>query len=123
MPVTLLLQAEGAQWTLEKKHLPTGLPANIDRRGLFQLRPSYDYLRVQVAGEFISVRRTSFLVTPADTITVYAAQGNTYDAMIADMQRPPSLELSKHWLACYVMLSRARTIDGFLVLIEWQGGP
>eukprot|EP00973_Karenia_brevis_P042554 5892242-Karenia_brevis.AAC.1 len=53
---------------------------------------------------------------PADTITVYAAQGSTYDAVVADMQRPPNLELAKYWLACYVVLSRARSLEGFLVL-------
>jgi len=116
MPISLLLQAEDAQWTLRRTELPDSLAANVDRRGLFQLRPSYDYLRVLVENDYITVRRTSFLVTPADTITVYAAQGSTYDAVVADMQRPPNLEFSKHWLACYVMISRARSIDGLLVL-------
>ena len=45
MPVCLLLQVEGAAWTLPASELPRHLPANIDRRGLFQLRPSYDYLQ------------------------------------------------------------------------------
>ena len=47
----------------------------------------------------MTVRRTGFDVMPADTITVCAAQGNTFAAVIADMQRPPNLELTKHWLA------------------------
>lgn len=64
----------------------------------------------------MTVRRTGFLVTPADTLTVYAAQGSTFDAVIADMQRPPNYELTKHWPACYVMLSRATSADGFLIL-------
>ena len=55
-------------------------------------------------------------MTPADTVTVYAAQGSTYDAVIVDMQRPPRLNLAKHWLACYVMISRATSLGGFLVL-------
>ena len=116
MPGTLLLQAENAPWTLPPSELPEDLPQNIDRRGLFQLRPSHDYLRVPVDNDFISVRRTSFLMTPADTITVYAAQGGTFEAIVADMKRPPNLELSKHWLACYVMLSRSRSLNGFLIL-------
>ena len=62
------------------------------------------------------MRRTSFLVTPADTCTVYAAQGGTYEAVIADMQRPPRESVSKHWLACYVMLSHARAVEGLLIL-------
>ena len=47
---------------------------------------------------------------------VFAAQGSSYDAVIADMKRPPNLDLGCHWLACYVMLSRARSLDGFFVL-------
>ena len=116
MPTSLLLQAENASWTLPATELPAGLPSDIDRRGLFQLRPCCDYFRICVDNEYISVRRTSIRALPADTITVYAAQGGTYDAVVADMQRPPHLELSKHWLACYVMLSRARSLDGFLIL-------
>ena len=53
---------------------------------------------------------------PADTRIVYAAQGETFEAVVADMERPPNLDAAKHWLACYVMLSRAKSLDGFLVL-------
>ena len=116
MPLTLVLQAENVDWILPDDELPAGLPANIERRGLFQIRPSADYLRVAIGNEHISVRRTSFLLTPADTVTVYAAQRGKYDAIVADMQRPPNLDLAKHWLACYVMISRARSLEGFLVL-------
>ena len=35
MPVSLILQAEGVQWTLPETELPVGLPRGIDRRGLF----------------------------------------------------------------------------------------
>ena len=112
MPVSLVLRAEKALWTLPASELPADLPTGVDRRGLFQLRPHHDYLRVGIGDEYVSVRRTSFLVSPADTITVYAAQGSTFDAVIADMQRPPNLSPEKHWLACYVMLSRARHLPG-----------
>ena len=63
-----------------------------------------------------SDRRTSFRAMPAGTIPVYGVQDNPYDAVIADMQRPPNSSKDKHWLACYVMMSRARSLDGFLVL-------
>ena len=75
MPISLLLQAEDVHWTLPSAELPAGVPSNVDRRGLFQLRPSCDYLSVRHEDAYFSVRRTSFLATPADTITVYAAQG------------------------------------------------
>ena len=48
--------------------------------------------------------------------TVYAAQGGTYDAVVVDMKRPPAFDTAKHLLACYVMMSRARSSGGFLVL-------
>ena len=57
-----------------------------------------------------------FLVTPADTRIVYAAQGEAFDAVVADMERPPRMDADTHWLACYVMISRATTLEGFLVL-------
>jgi hypothetical protein len=116
MPITLSLEAEKVSWTLPASELPADLPKNIDRRGLFQLRPSYDYLRVAIGADYITVRRTSFLVTPSDTLTVYAAQGGSFDAVVADMQRPPNFDVAKHWLACYVMLSRARSLEAFLIL-------
>ena len=116
MPVSLILQADGAEWTLPTTELPARLPDGIDRRGLFQLRPTYDYLRAHHENAYFSVRRTCFLATPADTITVYAAQGSTYEAVVADMRKPPSESSAKHWLACYVMLSRAKNLEGFLVL-------
>ena len=53
---------------------------------------------------------------PADTVIVYIAQGSSERAVIADMQRPPNLDNAKHWLACYVMLSRATALEAFLVL-------
>ena len=116
VPASLLLQAEGAQWTLPETELPQNLPVGLDRRGLFQLRPSYAYLRARHENSYISIRRTSFSVMPADTLTVYAAQGSTFEAVVADMQRPPSLDPGKHWLACYVMLSRAKSLSGLLIL-------
>ena len=45
MPVTLLLRAEGAAWSLARDDLPKNLPASLDTRGLFQMRPTYGYLR------------------------------------------------------------------------------
>ena len=35
--------------------------------------------------------------------------------MVADLDRPPRVEKSTHWLACYVMLSRAKTLHGLLI--------
>ena len=45
MPINLVLRAEGAVWTLPATELPLRLPKDVDRRGLFLLGPSHDYLR------------------------------------------------------------------------------
>ena len=89
LPVSLLLYAEGAQWVLPRSDLPRHLPKDLDRRGLFQLRPTYDYLSVKTDTDYMKVRRSTFKILPADTITVYTAQGGTFHAVVADMQRPP----------------------------------
>ena len=44
MLVSLLLRAEGEQWTLPATELPKDLFEEFDRVGCFQLRPTYDYL-------------------------------------------------------------------------------
>ena len=116
MPVSLWLQAEDASWTLDESHFPDDMPIMTDRTGLFQLRPTYAYLNATWEEETFSVRRTTFQVLPADTIIVYGAQGSTYDAVIVDMEKPPNMDASTHWLACYVMLSRSRSLDGLLIL-------
>ena len=64
----------------------------------------------------IEIRRVQFAVLPADTRVVYGAQGENWDATIPDMKKPPSMDDGTHWLACYVMLSRARTLEGLLIL-------
>ena len=119
MPATLFLQADGAKWTLTGCDLPKDLKQKTkreERLGLFQLANTTEYLRVKSGETYIHVKRTTFPVLPADTITVYAAQGGTYRAVIADMAKPPTMASHIHWLACYVMLSRATSLEGLLVL-------
>ena len=116
MPVSLWLQAADASWSLRGKCLPADMPHTTDRTGLFQLRPTYTYLYTKWEEETLRVRRTGFKVLPADTIIVYGAQGGTFDAVVADMKRPPNMDADTHWLACYVMLSRSRSLEGLLVL-------
>jgi hypothetical protein len=116
LPVSLLLRAVDASWALVDRSLPN-LPASMSRHGLFQLRPSQAGIRRKVEKDvFITIRRSQFAVLPSDTKIVYAAQGETYEAVIADMLRPPRMEPDTYWLACYVMLSRATSLEGFLML-------
>ena len=113
MPATLVLRAENAPWMLERSSCPP-LPLRVNRRGLFQLRSTQEHLRrLAQKDHYISVRRSGFSVMPADTRIVYEAQGETFEAVVADMERPPRMDPTTHWLACYVMLSRARSLEFF----------
>ena len=49
-------------------------------------------------------------------MTAYAAQGNAWHAVIVDLMRPPRITPTIFWLSIYVMLSRAYTISGLLIL-------
>ena len=60
MPVSLLLRAENAKWILPRSELPASLPTNLDRHGLFQIRPTSAYLSVKCEAGYVSVRRTTF---------------------------------------------------------------
>eukprot|EP00973_Karenia_brevis_P042010 5816312-Karenia_brevis.AAC.1 len=116
MPAALLLRARQADWILPSAYLPW-LPHDFDRRGLFLLRPTTDYFTMTtLAGKSVQVRRTQFSVAPASSRIVYNAQGEGFDAIIVDLARPPSMSAEVHWLACYVMLSRARSLEGLLIL-------
>ena len=111
MPTAMLLRAVDAAWTLPSSLLPP-LPHTIDRRGLFLLRPATDFIKHSMRGEEkLHVRRTQFQVIPASTRVVYGAQGEGWDAASVDLARPPNMKKFIHWLACYVMLSRVRSLD------------
>eukprot|EP00973_Karenia_brevis_P055855 7767610-Karenia_brevis.AAC.1 len=68
------------------------------------------------ARKVVQVRRTQFSVSPASARIVYNAQGEGFNATVVDLARPPSMSAEVHWLACYVMLSRARSLEGLLIL-------
>ncbi len=84
--------------------------------GLFLLLPRTGYFHVKEADVNVKVRRIQLSTFPADTRVVYSAQGETWDAVVADLLRPPRMPFGVHWLACYVMLSRSRSLEGFLAL-------
>ena len=116
MPSHLLLRAVDAEWTLPASQLPK-LPADWDKQGLFLLGPQTDYFSLWLpdSGSF-EIRRTQFQVMSADSRIVYAAQGEGFEATIPDMAKPPGMDPETHWLANYVMLSRAKSLDGLLIL-------
>ena len=117
MPAALLLRAVDANWILPSNMLPK-LPQGMDRTGLFQLLPRTDYFTMGTGGKgnYLSIRRSQFRVVPASARVVYAAQGESWDAVVADLARPPRVSVSVHWHGCYVVISRARSLEGLLLL-------
>ena len=116
LPVALLLRANGAAWTLPPDLLPH-LARDVDTRGLFLLRAQPVSLSLEVAPDrYIQIKRLGFQVAPADVRIDYGAQGETWDAVLGDLARPPKVDVGIHWLHVYVILSRATSLEGFLAL-------
>ena len=109
MPTALLLRAEDAKWTLPPEQLPP-LPESMSRRGLFLLRPHTAYFTY----EKLHIKRVQFPVFDASVRIVYGAQGEYFKAVVADLKRPHDMSEDLFWLACYVMISRAQSLDGLL---------
>ena len=110
VPPALLLRADQATWVLPPTHLPP-LPPEVDRRGLFVLRQHTGYFPY---GK-LHVKRTSYPLFDASVKIVYSAQGEQYRAMIADLAQPHDVTDEVFWLASYVMLSRAESLEGLLL--------
>jgi hypothetical protein len=117
MPVALLLRAtHGKPWVLPASELPK-LPEGYDRQRLFLLRPGQSHLDYKLdAANTLEVRRTQFEVLPAGSRVIYAAQGEGFAASVADMKKPPTMNDREHWLGNYVLVSRAETLEGLLLL-------
>ena len=116
LPAGIVLRVPRADWKLPSSALPS-LPSSFDRRGLFVLYPSTEYFSfVTSKRETISIRRTAFSILPASVRIVYNAQGESLCPLILDMARPPRMDEYILWLACYVMLSRASSLEDLLIL-------
>jgi len=117
IPSALLLRAVGAAWMLPEEFLPT-LNDGVDRRGLFTIRPQPVHLQHDLTGgkKTISIKRRGYQVTPADTRIDYGAQGEGWHAVVGDLARPPTVTARAHWVHMYVILSRARSLEGFLAV-------
>ena len=56
-----------------------------------------------------------FKLTSSNARISYGAQGEEWHATLADLQKTPCMSDVSHWLAVYVMLSRATDISGLLI--------
>jgi len=117
IPSALLLRAVGAAWMLPEELLPT-LNDGVDRRGLFTIRPQPVHLQHELTGgkKTISIKRLGYQIMPADTRIDYGAQGEGWHAVVGDLARPPMVTARAHWVHMYVILSRARSLEGFLAV-------
>lgn len=118
MPQALLLRAVAASWTLPTQCQLPQLTSQ-DRTGVFLLKPvttNFVYKDPASPSRSFRITRTTFPVLPSTARVVYAAQGETWPAVIADLACPAKMSPEVHWLANYVMLSRATSLDGILLL-------
>ena len=53
---------------------------------------------------------------PADARIVYAAQGESFPAYVADLARPPGMSKEVNWLANYAMLPRGTSLESLRIL-------
>ena len=117
MPEYLLVRALGAKWILPSDMLPADLPETFDRRGVFVLRPAVTpKLKCQLDGYRYDFQRTQLPLTAASCRIVYGVQGESFEATIADLKEPPSMDAHKYWLALYVKITRSKSLDGLLIL-------
>ena len=116
MPEAMLVRVIDAPWTLPDADLPT-LPQSFDKTGVFVLKPISNTFNVLSADKTkLTVQRLMLPLVPASVCIVYGAQAEGWPAVVADLERPPHMSPETHWLANYVILSRAFDIDGLLLL-------
>ena len=117
IPQALVLRTIGASWTLPRQ-CRLGLSAADDVPGTFILKPAIETFQYKdkLNQQPLRVTRTMFPVIPASTCIVYGAQGESWRAVLADLSCPPRMTPEVHWLANYVMLSRARDLSGLLLI-------
>ena len=83
--------AVGAHWRLPTAQEPPLLDG-YNRDGLFLLAPHTAYLEYSLGeGVQLDIRRTHFQVLPADARVVHSAQGESIEANVIDMAKPPSM--------------------------------
>jgi len=115
MPVRIIVRALQAKWILPDEYLP-GIPDEWNKRGLFEVKPETKYFQIVHKGLKIKVNRTQVPLISATTKIVYGAQGETWKAVIGDLQIPPRMDPYTFWLCIYVVITRATSLEGLLLL-------
>ena len=96
------------------RYLPDAPETPMDMTGVIAVKPiarTWSYEPEHGAGA-VPVRRTGTPLVPVKAATLYGLQGMTADpGLLAAWHMPPRLPAATRWLAFYVMLSRARSLD------------
>jgi len=87
-----------------------------------------DHLEDKRGNKFIPVERLQLPVSSAGVLTDYGLQGQTVPGIILDLKRPTGMSRDEHWLALFVLLSRAEELDNILIYRlarreHFEGGP
>ncbi len=106
LPVSILVRFEGVSWTVGS--LPPGVYPIKVRRNSWYLDKGRQYPCLRVS-------RRQFPLAPAFAIIAHAAQGQTLEAAIVDLQ----ISKGTSPLASYVALTRVRSRAGRLIYLRF----
>lgn len=115
IPPSMCLRLVGATWTLPQACL-ADFPRLRSYEGVFLLEPETESFSYKYQSQDLQVRRTSYPLQPAAAAISYGAQGESFPCTLLDLAPPPRTDPKKHWLAIYVMLSRAPNLESILLL-------
>lgn len=118
MPEALLVRAVSATWKLPASCCDPVLDAD-GHAGAFLLKPismTFNFKDKTMPDRGVRITRAMFPLLPSAARVVYGAQGESWPAALADLACPPRMGPDVHWLANYVILSRATHLEGILLL-------
>ena len=119
MPAAVIVRVPNVEWELPPEALGPLYEevSQKDRKGIFIVYPDTTRrFNVVLNGIPWKVKRTQLNLNPANSIIVYGAQGESFDSAIVDLGIPPGQSPTLFWLACYVMLTRCKDLNGVLIL-------
>jgi ATP-dependent exoDNAse (exonuclease V) alpha subunit len=93
--------------------LPPGVVPLFLRSGTFKIR-----LKNRQKSS-VTIRRVQFPLVPAYAVTDYKSQGETLQAGLLDIRKPPTGNWAS-FFALYVLLSRVATLDGLFLIYDFD---
>jgi hypothetical protein len=111
-PAYLLLKLRDRE-DLLYKGLPPGVAPLFIRSGTFKIR-----LKNRQKSS-VTIRRLQFPLVPAYAVTDYKSQGETLQAGLLDIRKPPTGNWAS-FFALYVLLSRVATLEGLFLIYDFD---